>query len=742
MSLPSKSTQTAVSAQSGSEAGTRLFGNWLVLARLGWVALVIITLSLFVIGLPVYMAELQTVSSGGAYVPWQLSMESAQTLQRLGISLNTYSIWALVLAFISTGVFFAVGGVLFWRKSDDWMALFVALVLVLVGAATSGVVVGWNPGDWWWQFALQFLSFLTSVGLALSFYLFPDGRFVPHWSRWLIVVWILLAAIQSFLPTSPFNWDNWPFPLSPLVLFGLLGSFGGSQIFRYRRVSSPLERQQTKWFVFALVVTFMGEAADIVVFDLIPQFSPALSPPDFLSQVIGEITWNLVPVLIPLSIGFALLRYRLWDIDIIINRTLVYGVLTISIVALYVLVVVGLGTLLQTQNNAGIALLATGLVAVLFQPLRTQLQRVVNHLMYGDRDDPYGVISRLGQRLEATLAPDAVLPTIVETVAQALKLPYAAITLKRGDDFIPAASYGTPRGDLTRLPLIYQTEQVGELALAQRSPGESFTSADRKLLADLGHQAGVAAHAVRLTDDLKQLTTDLQHSRERLVTAREEERRRLRRDLHDGLGPQLAGLTLKLETARNRLAHDTLAQTLLSDLTGRTQAAVADIRRLVYALRPPALDELGLLPALREHVLQYSDQEGNGLHISLDAPDCLPELSAAVEVAVYRVAQEALTNVVRHAHARHCNIHLTLDETAGVLTLEVRDDGGGMTPAAKTGVGLISMRERAEELGGTWTIQPIPTGGICVLVELPYRPPTSPDAKERHPRSLLPEKEN
>jgi signal transduction histidine kinase len=189
--------------------------------------------------------------------------------------------------------------------------------------------------------------------------------------------------------------------------------------------------------------------------------------------------------------------------------------------------------------------------------------------MYGDRDDPYRVLSRLGQRLEATLAPDTVLPTIVETVAQALKLPYAAISLQQGEEFLTAASYGSAGGDLVRLSLVYQNEAVGELVLAPRAPGESFTPADRALLEDLAHQAGMAAHAVRLTADLKRLTVDLQHSRERLVTAREEERRRLRRDLHDGLGPQLASLTLKLETARNRLAHDPLADTLLSDLAQR-----------------------------------------------------------------------------------------------------------------------------------------------------------------------------
>jgi len=238
----------------------------------------------------------------------------------------------------------------------------------------------------------------------------------------------------------------------------------------------------------------------------------------------------------------------------------------------------------------------------------------------------------------------------------------------------------------------------------------------RRCLLDLARQAGIAAHAVRLTADLKRLTVDLQRSREHLVTAREEERRRLRRDLHDGLGPQLASLTLKLETARNRLAHDSLADTLLSDLAQRTQVTVADIRRLVYALRPPALDELGLLSALRELTLLSSDQ----VVMHLDAPDCLPELPAAVEVAVYRITQEALTNVVRHAHAHHCDMCLTLDETAGRLSLSIQDDGCGLPPSRGVGVGLFSMRERAEELGGTWTIEQVSSGGTRVLARLPY----------------------
>ena len=730
MNLPSASTRTAVSVESGSGVATRLRGGLLVLARVFWGALVVLTLGIFVASLPENFAQQQTICFGTACAFWQPTPATVQTLHALGLSFSSYATFSVLLRVASTLLCIGVAMMIVWRKSDDWMALLVALWLVIVGVVCSTFTVG--LGYSLWRLPSLVLFFLCFSLSFLVFCLFPDGRLMPGWMRWLFVGWVGLNVFDFFPEISILSL---PFVL---IWYGSMSSCAVAQIYRYRKVASPIQRQQTKWVVFALAIVSVMYLGLFSLYFIFPSFLR----PGSLYKVASVPLYIFIAQLFPLSIGIAILRYRLWDIDIIINRTLVYGVLTVSIVAIYILVVVGLGTLLQTQNNAGIALLATGLVAVLFQPLRNRLQRVVNRFMYGDRDDPYRVLSRLGQRLEATLAPHAVLPTIVETVAQALKLPYAAIILKRGDEFTPAASYGTSRGELLRFPLIYQTEQVGELVLAPRSPGESFTSADRKLLADLGHQAGVAAHAVRLADDLKQLTIDLQHSRERLVTAREEERRRLRRDLHDGLGPQLAGLTLKLETARNRLAHDALADTLLSDLTGRTQAAVVDIRRLVYALRPPALDELGLLPALREHALQYSDQGDNGLHISLDIPDCLPELSAAVEVAVYRIAQEALTNVVRHAHARHCTIYLTLDETAGVLTLEVRDDGGGMIPASKTGVGLVSMRERAEELGGTWTIQPIPTGGTCVLVELPYRPPTSPDAKERHPRSLPPEEEN
>ena len=690
------------------EKSTRLTGTWLLLARMVWGVLVIALLMLFVFSMPMYFSQLFTVSNGILYVPWQLTSTGEEALHSLGISLSFYAPCAFALGLFISCTWVAIAGILFWRKSDDWMALLAALIFVWWG--TSNISVVFVPDDWAWFFLNQ-ASVLTvgNISVFLFFYLFPDGRFVPRWIGWLALLQFLILASQAF-PSFPWNLNTWPEALITLVMGSLVCGIAGSQIYRYRRVSSPIQRQQTKWVVFAFAVVFSGLLGDVLAVNVLH-----LPLPDFLVQLIDPVLWNLVPILIPLALGFAILRYRLWDIDLIINRTLVYSVLTVSIVAFYILLVVGLGVLFQTQGNLAISLLVTGLIAVVFQPLRSRLQRIVNRLMYGDRDDPYHVLTHLGQRLEATLAPEAILPTIVETVAQSLKLPAAVLTLQQQHEETIMASYGAAEEELVRFPLIYQGEQIGALLLAPRSTSEPFTPAERRLLDDLARQAGIAVYSVRLTWDLQHLTTELLHSRTQLVTAREEERRRLRRDLHDGLGPQLASLTLKLETARNRLAHDALAQTLLSDLALRTQATVADIRRLVYALRPPALDELGLVSALRELTLQYSDQ----LVMHFEVPNALPEFPAAVEVAAYRIAQEALTNVVRHAQARHCQLHLALEETPGWLSLRVEDDGCGMSASHQVGVGLTSMRERAEELGGMCTLQPRPIGGTQVLVRLP-----------------------
>jgi signal transduction histidine kinase len=270
------------------------------------------------------------------------------------------------------------------------------------------------------------------------------------------------------------------------------------------------------------------------------------------------------------------------------------------------------------------------------------------------------------------------------------------------------------------LPLVYQNKQVGTLIIAPRGRDDMLTPADFHLLDDLAQQIGTAVHTVRLTADLQALTGDLQRSREHLVTAREEERRRLRRDLHDGLGPMLSAIMLNVGLVRTTYRRDAATtDRLLKQLEEELELVIGDIRRVVYNLRPPALDELGLVGAIREYVARLGNEEQvkkDVLHITVDTSESLPPLPAAVEVATYRIVQEAITNVIRHAHAQSCNVYFQVQDA---FQIKVTDDGKGIDEAYRIGVGLTSMRERAEELGGTFTIRKITPSGTQVTACLP-----------------------
>src|SRR5262249_15930716 len=378
----------------------------------------------------------------------------------------------------------------------------------------------------------------------------------------------------------------------------------------------------------------------------------------------------------------------------------------------YVLIVGLLGSVLRTNGDLFPSLVATGLVAVSFQWLRERLQRGFNRLMFGQRDEPYRILSRLGQQLKTVTAPENLLSGIAETVSTALKLPYAAITIRQSDTDVLWASYGDAGAATYIVPLDYQNERVGQLVVGKRSPGEPMTPADQRVLEDIARQMGAVVHAVRLS-------RELQRSRERLVTAREEERRRLRRDLHDGLGPALASYTLKLDAAIDMVeTAPRVAIKLLREMKSQSQTLVTDVRRLVYELRPPALDELGLLAALHAHIQQLVANQCH-LTITIEAPSALPRLSAAVEVAVYRIAQEAVLNVIKHAQAQFCTLHLSLASERSCLQIEVIDNGVGLPARVTSGVGLQSMRERAEELGGRFVAKNRSSGGLHIQVQLP-----------------------
>jgi len=693
----------------------------LLLARIGWVVLALVSVGLLMISIPPYYAQVRTFSAPN--MPELAAVQGG--LAQLGLPPGIYAgLWMASVVLLAL-VFIGVGVLIVWHKSDDRAALFFSSVLVVFGAIWPNTF-GALPAT---PVALVLLGELINFYGLLSFlllgFLFPDGRFVPRWTRWVALMLVVSGIGPELFPGSVLNPTTWPAPynlIEPLQGIVFVGTLIFAQVYRYRRVSTPVQRQQTKWCIFSLATALvclvsLGSASSMPLFH-----QPGVAAALF--SLVALVGFSVPFLFIPTAIGIAVLRYRLWDIDPIINRTLVYGALTACVVGLYVLIVGYLGTLVRTGggHDAGLPLqlIATGVVAVLFQPVRERIQRGVNRLMYGERDDPYAVLSRLGQRLESTLAADTVLLTVVETVREALKLPYAAIVLNDersthndAHDEIVAAS-GTPVAVPVVWPLVYQQDRVGQLLLAPRAVGEAFSSADRRLLDDLARQAGIAVHAVRLTHDLQQ-------SRERLVTAREEERRRLRRDLHDGLGPTLASLTMKLDVAQAVVVDDpTSGVELLGEIRAQMKDTIGDVRRLVYALRPPVLDHFGLIAALREHALQHTPtaahHAGAPVQVTIDAPDHVPPLPAAVEVAAYYIVVEAITNVVRHAHAHRCRVRVRVTDT---LDLDIVDDGIGVPAQVPSGVGLQSMRERAAELGGVWTIEPAPTGGTRVWAQLP-----------------------
>ena len=580
--------------------------------------------------------------------------------------------------------------------------------LVLEDAPPFPASISWTV---WFEQAGWVLLF---VPLTAVVFVFPDGRLPsPRWRRVALAALVPPALILGvhLLSSAPFDSPyesvDPPLPVLPagaasalagLGIAGMLASLvaaAAAARARLRRARGT-ERLQLLWVVYAAVGLPL-----MLVLCLVGIVLGTEAP--LMSALV------LTLIAIPVSIGIAVLRHQLLDIELVLNRTLVYGALSICVVACYAGIVAGLGALLASD---GAGLIAAGLVAVGIQPLRVRLQSLIDRLIYGDRGDPYRALTRLTERVQATLAPAEVVDAIVTSVAEALRLPYVAIELPRGEALELPARHGSPRSaPTTRIPLTHQGETIAELAV-QATPGRELVPADLRLLEELARPAGVAVHAVRLT-------ADLQRSRERLVTAREEERRRLRRDLHDGLGPMLAASVLQLDAARRAVVEDPArARQLLDGLREQSQAAIADVRRLVDELRPPALDELGLVEALREQATRLgSDRREWG---SVQAPAPMPHLPAAVEVAAYRIVTEAMTNVVRHADAGHCRVRLSLN---GNLLLEVEDDGHGLPAAHRIGVGLRSMRERAAELGGSCVVEARPGGGTLVRAQLPVEAP-------------------
>jgi signal transduction histidine kinase len=857
-----------------SETDTRLRGRRLILARVAWVTVAILIVALFLARLPVYYTALQTVCADAACGYVQPSLDTAQALQKLGLSVSAYAAFTLTLEIALAFLCFTLGAVIFWRRSDDWTALLGALAVV-ASVGLNGNVFSMDMSSAWGWLAMGLYVF--AGGMYLVVLSLADGRFVTRWAPWLLLCWVV-AVIHFFIFMNYFYALVWSAALSLLLI---------AQAYRHRMTANPLQRQQSKWFIFGGGVQFIIAVGTLVP----PLIFPSLWQAGSFYQLINALVLIVLSFIFPLCIGLAILRYRLYDIDIIIRRTLVYGILTVCVVGVYVLVVGGLGALIGTSGNLVISLLATGLVAVLFQPLRAVLQRGVNRLLYGQRDEPYAVITQLSQRLEAQLSPDAVLSTIVETVAQALKLPYVAILLKHEDAFRFAASAGELVGEPLILPLVYQKDAVGQLRLAPRTPGEPFTPADRRLLDELVRQAGLAAHAVQLTADLqrsyerleqrvqertRELSTLLEVShnvastielkplldlildqlkvvveytgsaiailedeavvfvgtrgpqseeqvaqprfplmrmgplweklcsgepviidnvrndtplaqayreavggllettfpyvrswvavplklREHVIgilsashtqpdyytshhadlalaianqaavaienarlyeqaqaLAALEERQKLARELHDSVSQALYGIALGVHTARTLLDRDPgLVAEPLEYVLSLAKAGLAEMRALIFELRPESLETEGLVSALSKQATAL--QARHDVPVETDLCE-EPDLPLKIKQELYRVAQEALHNTIKHAGASQ--VHVRLNRTAETIILEIHDNGRGFDPRGSFPghLGLLSMQERVKNLAGVLSIESTAGQGTTVRARVP-----------------------
>jgi two-component system, NarL family, sensor kinase len=601
------------------------------------------------------------------------------------------------------GVAFAgCGGILTWHRPRNpigWLFVAAGLahattavcapalqLLTDAGASLTAQRLVLTLFAWSWPWSI-------GLCLPLALLLFPDGRPPsPRW-RWVVVAVIVTAPLFALeMGASPEPMDA-GLPVGYLTVAGynalqplwtateIRGALAlcaglAALAVRYRR-GSDIERRQLLWLLLPVLVALIV---------ILPWGLVAGTPVEVLFAI----------PLIPIAVTVAIVRHQLLDIRLVVCRLLAWLMLLLAVVVAYAGLVAVFNRF--TAPKLGWSALITVLLVLLAAPLLPRLQRLVDGALYGARGDPARVVSRLGEQLAT---PDAGLQGVVTTIRTALRLPYLAIER----DGRVLASDGEPPERVDPWPLTRGGRSEGRLMVGLRPGERDMAAADRRVLAMLADPVAVAVHSTVVSEEL-------QTSREQLVAAREEERRRLRRELHDGLGPTLTGIAFAADAAANTIDVDPeQSQRLLTTLRRDTRAALADVRRLVDNLRPPALDELGLVGALQ----QRSDQlawraDGASVQVRLDVPHEVPVLPAAIEVATYRIATEALTNVVRHSRATAAEIRLRCGEQ---LELSITDDGppnGAWAP----GVGLNAMRERAAELGGSFQAGPTPTGGQVV----------------------------
>ena len=567
------------------------------------------------------------------------------------------------------------------------------------GSLPGGLAAVWLS-EWPWALVL-------SMPFTFLLLLFPDGRLPSR--RWRPFAWGTAAFIGfvtfafAFDPiyhrrlgvANPLGVEA----LEPLVDFvegpGFAGLFVvmfvslASLVIRYRRADRG-HRQQIKWVAY-------GAAVAAAAFSL-----------SSLMDVVGiQSAWSrsILPLIafvtIPVSVGVAILRYRLFDIDVVIRRTLVVGILAAFVTALYVGIVVGIGALVGSRGNLALSIVATALISLAFQPLREWATRFTNRLVYGKRATPYEVMSEFAERAAGTYSIDEVLPRMAEIVASGTGARRAAVWLRDGGDLrraavFPAAddswpasvageSESVPGADAT-VPVSHRGEVLGAITVAM-PPAEPLTPTHEKLLADVASQAGLVLRNVRLIEDLRA-------SRQRLVAAQDEERRRLERNIHDGAQQQLVALAVKLRLVEAVAAKDPeKAAQMAAEAKAEVQDALENLRDLARGIYPPLLADEGLAAALEAQARKAA--------VPVEVhPDGVGRYPQEVEAGAYFCVLEALQNVAKYAEASRVEVNLRTDNSH--LVFEVNDDGKGFDPErTPPGSGLTNMRDRLEALGGS-----------------------------------------
>jgi signal transduction histidine kinase len=605
-------------------------------------------------------------------------------------------------------LFPAAGAVVLWRQPRNpcgWVLLSAALVAVSALAHTWVNVAVTDPGSlplvpvavWFagWTYTPYWLQ-----GSLLPV-LFPGGRLPsPRW-RWYVravaAVFTLLVLVAAFKPDDDVEGYGLSNPLgvgpdsaigvwavlqfgSVMVLFAVATPIAlVGMVLRIRRTSGR-ERAQLQWLLLGLAVL------------------PAYALLSLLLDVSGgELGFALAFACIPLTLGIAVVRHSLLDIEVVVHRTVAYALLTVGGLLAYVALVALAGRYVAADGTGPVV---AAVVVAAAAAGRSRLQALVDRRLFGSRRDPYAVVQRVGASTAQAAAPGEALAALVEAVRTSLRLPFVQVLDAHGD---VAAESGAPVAGTHVVPVVDQGRQLGVLVVGRRSRRERLRTEEASALVDVARRAGALLSAQRMT-------TDLQRSYAQVLQVRDDERNRLRRDLHDGVGPALAGVALQLEGLAARLTGE--EEQRAERARERVLETVRDVRRIVDDLRPAAVEESGLAAALRA----LATDEGDAVRVLVDVelPERLPQ---SVEVAAYRIAGEAVTNVLRHAGAATARVQARVVD--GAVQIEVVDDGCGFTIPQQRGVGLASMEERARDLGGRLDVVSTPGGGTRVRAVLP-----------------------